>query len=137
MRVPSIERLTVRLNLTREQAKLVRALGHAVDDPEKLAHLVEEHVPATAGYVRSMHSSPYDSHMWRVTVALDAMNNVLGTYGVEPLGPQGNSSEGYAPSYEYLNTGDTYRTTLIYRRKTDTLSIGDWGSIVEAHPSWE
>lgn len=137
MRVPSVEKLTVRLNLTREQAKLVRALGHAVDDPEELAHLVEAHVPATAGYVRSMPSSPYDSHMWRVTVALDAMNNVLGTYGVEGLGPQGSSREGYAPPYEYLNTGDTYGTTLIYRRKTDTLSIGDWGSIVEAHPSWE
>ena len=34
MRVPSIKKLTERLNLTREQAKLVRALGRAVDDPE-------------------------------------------------------------------------------------------------------
>jgi hypothetical protein len=26
---------------------------------------------------------------------------------------------------------------FIYRRKTDTVSIGDWGSIAERHPSWE
>jgi hypothetical protein len=25
----------------------------------------------------------------------------------------------------------------VYRRKTDTVSIGDWGSIAERHPSWE
>jgi hypothetical protein len=40
-------------------------------------------------------------------------------------------------TYEYLNTGDTYGTTLIYRRKTDTLSIGNWGDVAERHPSWE
>lgn len=135
MRAPSSQNLQSRLDLTPEQAKLVRALAHAADDGEVLAALVEGSVPKTAEYVRRMHSSPYDSHMWRVTVALHAMDVVVGTFGVEPLGP--TSGPSYAPPYEYLNTGDSYGTTLIYRRRTDTLSIGAWGDIVERHPSWE
>jgi hypothetical protein len=135
MRMPSSRRLQDDLHLTAEQAKLVRAIGHATDDGEILSTIIEASVPRTAGYVRSMHSDPYGSHMWRVTVALHAMDAIIGTHGVEALGPP--SGGNYAPPYEYLNTGDTYSTTLIYRRKTDTVSIGDWGSIAERHPNWE
>jgi hypothetical protein len=135
MRAPSSQNLQTYLKLSPEQAKLVRALAHACDDGEVLGALVEASVPKTAEYVRRMHSDPYGSHMWRVTVALHAMDVVVGTYGVEPLGP--TSGPSYAPPYEYLNTGDTYGTTLVYRRRTDTLSIGNWGDIVERHPSWE
>jgi len=135
MRCPSSQKLQEYLHLSPEQARLVRALAKAADDGEVLAALVEASCPDTAAYVRSMHSDPYNSHMWRVTVALHAMDKVLGTYGVEPLGPTIGPS--YAPPYEYLNTGDTYGTTLIYRRKTDSLSIGSWGDIAERHPSWE
>jgi hypothetical protein len=135
MRAPSSQNLQSQLRLTPEQAKLVRALAHAADDGEVLAALVEGSVPKTAEYVRSMHSDPYNSHMWRVTVALHAMDVVVGTFGVEALGP--TSCPSYAPPYEYLNTGDAYAATLIYRRKTDTLSIGSWGDITARHPSWE
>lgn len=134
MRMPSSKRLQEALRLTAEQAKLVRAIGHAADDEDVLPTIIEGSVPETAAYVRSMHSDPYRSHMWRVTVALHAMNVIIGTHGVEPLGPPSGGS--YAPPYEYLNTGDTYGTTLIYRRRTDTVSIGDWGSIAERHPNW-
>jgi hypothetical protein len=34
--------------------------------------------------------------------------------------------------------GDTYATTLIYKRSSDRLSIGSWGDIVERYGSaWE
>ena len=131
MRAPSSQNLQSRLGLTSEQAKLVRALAHAANDGEVLAALVEGSVPKTAEYVRRMHSSPYDSHMWRVTVALHAMDVVVGTFGVEPLGP--TSGPSYAPPYEYLNAGDTYATTLVYRRKTDNLFISTMGDIVEKY----
>ena len=135
MRAPSSQNLQSRLGLTPEQAKLVRALAHAADDGEVLSTIVEASVPKTAEYVRRMHGDPYGSHMWRVTVALHAMDQVIGTFGVEPLGP--TSGPSYAPPYEYLNTGDTYGTTLIYRRKTDSLTIGSWGDIAERHPDWK
>jgi hypothetical protein len=134
MRCPSSKNLQTNLNLTPQQARLVRALAHAVDDPDVLSSLVESSCPKTQQYVRSMHSDPYNSHMWRVTVALYAMDEVVGTSGVEALGPQGDSMS--APPYECLNAGDPYVATLIYRRKTDTLSIGSWGDVAERHPSW-
>jgi hypothetical protein len=135
MRMPSSRRLQDELRLTPEQAKLIRAIGHAADDGEILSSLIEASVPKTAEYVRRMHSDPYHSHMWRITVALHAMDAILGTFGVEALGPPSGLS--HSPPYEYLNTGETYDATLIYRRHTDTVTIGDPGSIAERHPNWE
>jgi hypothetical protein len=134
MRAPSVQTLLAHFrDLTKKDANLIRRLAHEVDMPDKLADTVERFCPKTQAYVRSMYSDPYNSHMWRVTVALYAMDHILGTHGVEGLGPQGSMK---APPYEYLNAGDTYNTTLIYRRKTDTLSVGTWGDIAEKHPSW-
>lgn len=135
MRCPSLQNLMNDLRISDTQAKLVRALARAADDGEVLAALVEASCPNTAAYVRSMHSDPYRSHMWRVTVALHAMDKIIGTYGVETLGPGQGSS--YAPPYEYLNAGDTYAATLVYKRSSDSLSIGSWGDIAERHPEWE
>lgn len=123
------------LGVSSEGAELIRKLAKNVDNVEKLEAIVNEHCPKTASYVRQMHASPYDSHMWRVTVALDAMNHILGTHGVEGLGS--GSGPSYAPPYEYLNAGDPYSATLIYKRSSDTLSIGNWGDIAERHPEWE
>lgn len=43
---------------------------------------------------------------------------------VEPLGPV-SMREG--PPYQYA-------ATLIYKRDSDRLSIGNWGDLVERHP---
>ncbi len=32
---------------------------------------------------------------------------------------------------KYINMGDTYAATLIYKRATDNLFISTWGDIVE------
>ncbi len=135
MRAPSEKKLVEAFrDLTPKNAKLIRAFARAEDDPEKLEELVEK-VPATDAYVRSLYSSPYNSGMWRVTVALHAINELVDGYGVEPLGPVDTR---YGPPYEYINMGDTYATTLIYDRDKDELFIGDWGSIVEEEgEEWE
>lgn len=56
----------------------------------------------------------------------DAYGAVLGTHGVEYI-PAGRNSK--SPSMLYLNTGETYGTTIIYSRRT--YSIGAWGDRVE------
>jgi len=61
--------------------------------------------------------------------ALCAIDKILGMHGVEALGP--SEYEYGPPPYEYLNAGDTYATTLIYKRATDTLFIGCYGDVVE------
>lgn len=138
MRCPSVKSLLEAFpkHLTEEEAKLIRKLAHSVDDPDQLRQIIDTKCPKTAQYVISMYSDPYTSHMWRVTVALHALDIVLDTCGVEALGP-GDPREGYAPPYEYLSAGDPYITTLIYSRKSDRLIIGCWGDIAERHPEWQ
>lgn len=135
MRSPSIKALRGAFKLDLGQARLIKQIASAADDPKDLEWTINAHCPATADYVRSMYSDPYHSRIWRVTVALHAINAILGTHGVEGLGPA-DESDGYAPPFEYLNTGDTYATTLIYKRATDNLYLGCWGNVVEGHPSW-
>lgn len=121
-------------DLDPQKAELIRKLAKAVDSSKELQDLVEKQplLKATAAYVRSLHSSPYGSKMWRVAVALHAMDTLPGTHGVEALGPVRTSGS----PYEYLNTGDPYTTTLIYKKATDNLFIGTWGDIAEKHPNW-
>jgi hypothetical protein len=135
MKAPSAKALLSAFRLSAEDAKLIRALAAAAADGEKLKALVDKRVPGTEIYVRSLHSDPYYSRLWRNTVALHAMDKIMGTHGVEGLGPQRRGD--YAPAYEYLNTGDTYAATLIYDRDRDRLFVGNWGDLVERHPEWE
>ena len=136
MKAPSAKTLLSKFKqLSAEDAKLIRAIAAASADGDDLKKLIDARVPATASYVRSMHSDPYRSKLWRTTVALHAMNEVLGTHGVEGLGPPRGGD--YAPPYEYLNTGDTYAATLIYDRDRDRLFVGSWGDIAEDHPEWD
>ena len=55
---------------------------------------------------------------------MEELNKLIKSYGVESLYPDW-------PEWFYLNFGDTYDTTFLYNYKTDTLYIGDWGSLVE------
>jgi hypothetical protein len=119
-------------NLTPQQAKLIKKLAKLTDNANELRELIAKECPDTDRYARSCYSDPFNSHMWRVTMALHAIDRILGTHGVESLGE--GSGLGHAPPYEYCNTGDTYAATLIYRRASDNLFIGDWGSIVERNP---
>jgi hypothetical protein len=132
MFVPSVKRLTSAFrDLDSKGARLIRALAHAVDDPEALAALVEAKCPMTHAYVRSMYSDPYNSRTWRRTVALHAIDLALGTHGVEALGPVDMRS---GPPYEYCNAGDTYSTTIVYDRDRDRLIVASWGDIAERDP---
>lgn len=132
MRCPTVPRLLAAFprSLGRQGALLIRALAARVDDPARLASVIEGNaaLKATSDYVRRMHGDPYASAMWRRTVALHAMDQVLGTHGVEPLGPV---DERQGPPYEYLNAGDTYNETMIYDRDADRVFIGSWGEVVE------
>lgn len=130
MRCASVKKLLEAFpQLDSRKAELIRALAHAVSEPSRLSSVINgnEDCKATVEYVRAMHSDPYESQMWRTTIALHAIDCVLGTHGVEPLG----EVRMQGPPYEYCNTGDPYTTTLIYKRATDSLFIGCWGDIVE------
>lgn len=130
MRIPSATSLTSAFrDLDRKQANLIRRIAKARNDAEKLSALIERHCPNTHAGALQSYGRVYDSGMWRTTMALRAMDEILGTHGVETIGkaPDFRST----PPYEYLNAGDTYATTLIYTHATDTVRIGCWGDIAE------
>lgn len=130
MKAPSVAALTKAFrDLDRKSATLIRRLAEAADDDAALEKIINKECDGTEKYVRSMSSDPYRSQMWRDTVALHAMDEILGSYGVEALDSDSHSFR--APRYEYLNMGYTYATTLIYDREKDKLFIGSWGDIAE------
>ena len=133
---PQLKRLRETFDLDAAQAKLIKQLCAARDSAEKLAHIIENHCPDTAAYAGGCHRSPYHSQMWRTTLVLHAIDCILGTHGVEALDPDGVYCV-HPPAYEYCNTGDTYATTLIYKRETDRLFVGCWGAIAERFPTEE
>lgn len=117
-------------DLTPERAKLIRALAHATNDPVKLSSIIHGNasLARTAAYAKSCYGDPFDSPVWRRTMMLHAVDVLLETHGVEPLG-EVDMRRG--PPYEYCNAGDSYATTLIYFRDADALRIGSWGDLVE------
>lgn len=145
MRCPSRRRLLqVFPGLTPEQADLIHHLARAHSHPEtsqygvywwKLRSLIAAECPKTNKHVTQCHGDPFDSRLWATTMALEAIDEVLGTHGVEPLGPIDMRK---GPPYEYCNTDDPYATTLIYSREgdADNLFIGCCGDIAERHPNW-
>ncbi len=56
---------------------------------------------------------------------MTALSAELEMYGVEYVQGRGSSM-----SFEYLNAGDTYNTTII-RFRDGRYRVGDWGTIVE------
>ena len=136
MKAPSANAMMEALSISEDQAKVIRSLAKNTDEAEKLSAIIEEHCPKTVETTSARCTAIRGTRTCGgITVALYAMDEILGTYGVEGLGPGSGSS--HAPPYEYLNTGDSYAATLIYKRSSDTLSIGSWGDIAEKHPEWE
>jgi len=62
-----------------------------------------------------------------VRLRLAALNAEAGTYGVEHVAPGTNAR---SPGFSYLNTGDTYRDTII-RLYSGRYIVSSWGDIVE------
>ena len=138
MRSPSVQALVKAFpkDLDRKSAGLIKRLAKADDSAVHLEALIINNCPETDKYARSLYRDGYASQMWRITLALHAMDEVMGTHGVESLSPEGDFSTS-APPYEYLNAGDTYATTLIYDRDKDRLFIGTYGDVVEKFPQSE
>lgn len=68
-----------------------------------------------------------------VTLALEACNELLGTFGVEYLRSREDTIR-EALGVDYLNTGETYAATLSYDNRTDLWRVCSLGSYVEAEP---
>lgn len=106
----------------------IKTLSDVFSDPKKARKILEmsraeliENCPAAAERDRTSHH-PHKTYVLR----MEALNEIEpGLYGVESF--QTRNGE----YVEYLNTGDTYATTLIYFR--GRYSVGSWGYIAEKY----
>lgn len=137
MRCPSPKKLREVFKLDPEQVKTIRTLASLRDTRYDLRDFIAAKLPETFRYAESCRTDAFDSTMWRTTMVLHGINETMGAYGVEGLGPMGSRLDGFAPPFEYINMGDTYAATLLYNREQDRLFIGCWGDVVERHPEWE
>jgi|ETNvirenome_6_85_1030632.scaffolds.fasta_scaffold17428_2 hypothetical protein len=128
MRCPSAKRLKSELGVGTWGAETIRSLCAAVDDPDELESIIEQKLPGTDTWVRSLHRSPFGSRIWRRSAVLEGANEVIDAHGVEHI--PGSERVG---TIDYLNMGDTYAATLIYKWDTDNLWISSWGDVVEGN----
>ena len=132
MRSPTVKNLLATFrDLTEDNAKLIRKLAKVEYSGSLLEDTINKHCPETARQVSRMYNNPYANQLWRTTVALHAIDRLLGTYGVETIDPVNTDNMFTGPRFEYCNAGDTYATTLIYDRDNDRLFIGCMGNIAE------
>lgn len=102
-------------------------------DPEVLRGLmsgaidVEENAesfPKTIRWLHQMYNRPSNNE-----IALHAIDELLGTYGVEGWADPSNFQYGVS----YANTGDSYATTIILKTDWhgDHWILSSWGDLVE------
>ena len=91
-----------------------------------------DQLPATRRWVRACYHRPRPSEVRR-----EALNELLGFHGVEPLyktrkegGELISTDEIFA---RYLNAGDPYAATLIFRVGRTGPTIGCWGDLPEVN----
>lgn len=88
--------------------------------------------PRTCRWAQSCYHTPSWHH---AETKLKALDELLGTYGTEPINAEG----AYVSRYwldcigVYLNTGDTYATTLVYDTEGDRWKLTSWGDFLEAY----
>ena len=88
--------------------------------------LEADSVPETEQWIRQCYHRPDD-----LSLKLHACDALLGTHGVEGLGPVDMRK---GPLVQYLNTGDSYAATLVYYRGRSPRScwvVTSWGDIAE------
>lgn len=93
---------------------------------------VLDQLPTTRRWVRACHHRPKPLEVRR-----EALNELLGFHGVEPLyksrkekGELISTDEVFA---RYLNAGDPYAATLIFRVGRTGPTIGCWGDLPEVN----
>lgn len=111
----SVDTLMREFQIDKQTAQTVRGLVKGTIDPETVS-------PKTVRWVGQCYNRPDD-----VALILSALNDILGMHGVEGLGK--NDRHPYNPPFEYLNTGDAYAATVVYKSATGHFFISSWDSI--------
>lgn len=83
--------------------------------------------PQTNAWIDSCYHEPR-----RIERILSALNELLECHGVETFNSRKSRMHACA---EYLNTGDTYSPTILFRHDTGTFRLTTWGDFFERNDS--
>ena len=111
-----------------EEAELVLLLVRYAGDPYRPSetHRLESLIYSTPclekteEYARRCHTSPFNSWMWRKTMAMHAIDTLVDGFGLE-----GGKLRG--KEFSYVNFGESYTPTIIWSTEAKTPYIGCWG----------
>ena len=125
MRLPTKKTLS---ELSVDHAKTIRWIlnecggdfYHRVDSGD-----ISDDYPQTQLQSRQLFN-PWSRHEY----AMQVINELLGTFGVEAIWSERDSCKPY-PNMEYLNTGDTYDATLVYDFDREIFQVISWGDWLE------
>ena len=115
---PPASAIAAAMNCTLETAKSARSLmkgeTRITGNPA---------FPATNNWIADCYHKPR-----RIDLILSALNELLECHGVEAFNTRQDQFHAIA---EYLNTGDTYSATVLFRHDTGTFRITTWGDFFE------
>jgi hypothetical protein len=115
---PPAAAIAATMNCTLETAKTARALMRGevrvTDNPA---------FHATNEWIAACYHKPR-----RIDLILSALNELLECHGVEAFCTNHDRMHAIA---EYLNTGDTYSATILFRHDTGTFRLTTWGDFFE------
>ena len=117
---PPAAKIAAAMNCDMETAKTARALMRG-----EIRVSENPAFPKTNDWRNSCYNPPR-----RIDLILSALNELMGTYGVEAFNSRESRMHAVA---EYLNTGDTYTPTILFRHDTGTFRISSWGNFFEAN----
>lgn len=117
----TLKEISARLSVDMETAKKIQGLIAGAIDPEL--------VPGVSEWVSSCFNRPRDHEL-----VLDALNRLTNNCGVEGIEIEGKWIDSYFQNFNflYLNTGDSYKDTIIFDCDTWKFFIGTTGDIVES-----
>lgn len=101
---------------------IIRGRVNPADHPRRF--------PKLADWIRQCYHEPRRSEQ-----SLAALDELLGTYGVEPISVEGAWIDRYHGNIvaSYLNTGDTYSPTLLLDHGRGRWKLTSWGEWFEAY----
>ena len=74
----------------------------------------------------------YEEDKSTLQQTMEEANVIIDGHGVEYIRHKKDSSK-FAFGIEYVNMGDTYRTTLLFDHAVGSFKVGSWGDIVEKY----
>ncbi|NBW99713.1 hypothetical protein EBR03_09090 [bacterium] len=66
---------------------------------------------------------------WGYENILEHVSDLIGGYGIESYDPD----NAMKPRYTYVNSGDSYKLTVIFDRRSGKIIYSDIGSIIERY----